>query len=34
MEIEDYQEGLKKIEEKIKDALENLGDIEYRDALY
>lgn len=28
------EEELKKIEEKIEDAIENLGDVEIRDAIY
>jgi hypothetical protein len=34
MEVEDYEDTIKKMDEKIKDALENLGDTEYRDALF
>ncbi|EAR96456.1 26S proteasome non-ATPase regulatory subunit 6 (macronuclear) [Tetrahymena thermophila SB210] len=33
MDIEDFDEQLKKIEEKQKDAEENLGDVEIRDAI-
>jgi hypothetical protein len=33
MEVEDYEDTIKKLDEKIQDALENLGDTEYRDAL-
>lgn len=30
----DFEKELKKIEEKIEDAKENLGDVEVRDAIY
>lgn len=33
MEIENFDEQLKAIEDKLKDAIENLGDVEVRDAI-
>lgn len=33
MEIENFEEQLKAIEDKLKDAIENLGDVEVRDAI-
>ena len=34
MEIEDYDQTLKQLEDKIKDAEENLGGTELREALF
>ena len=34
MEVEDYEDSIIKMDGKIKDALENLGDTEHRDAIF